>query len=77
MASKNVTLRLDSELLRRCKHIAVEEDKSLSQWLTELLEHAITQKDDYSGSRLRALKHLQNPSKLSGKKFSREEAYEV
>lgn len=77
MTSKNVTLRLDAELLKRCKHIAIEEDKSLSQWLTDILEHAITQKDDYSSARQRALKLLQNPSKLGGKKFSREEAYEV
>ena len=34
--TKNITLRMDEELLRKVKHIAVEHDMSVSAWIKKL-----------------------------------------
>ena len=34
--TKNITLRMDEEVLRKAKHIAVEHDMSLSAWIAEI-----------------------------------------
>ncbi len=39
--TKNITLRMDEELLRRAKHVAVEEDKSLSAWIADLIQSIV------------------------------------
>jgi predicted HicB family RNase H-like nuclease len=55
--SKNVTIRLDESIVRKCRHAAVEEDKSLSQWIADLMVREVstadaqrTAKDVTSGS---------------------------
>jgi len=42
--TKNITLRMDEQLLKDVKHIAVEEDMSVSAWINQLVEKA-TRKD--------------------------------
>jgi len=37
--AKNVTLRLDEAVLRKARHAAVEEDKSLSERVAGLITH--------------------------------------
>lgn len=75
--ARNVTLRLKDDLLLKARHIAVEEDKSLSQWLSEILEHAIGEREGYLQAREAALSALSRGLKLKGKRLTREEIYEV
>ena len=74
--SANVTLRLKEEILKKCRLIAVKEEKSLSQWLTDLLEEIITQRSDWESAKKSALRRLDNPFDLKGKPLSRDELYE-
>ena len=71
--TKNVTLKLDEGLLRRCRRLAVAKDKSLSQWLMELMVHA--KETAYGQARLRALKGMEKGFYLGGKPLTREEAH--
>ncbi len=75
--TKNVTLRLNEVLLKRARHIAVEDEKSLSQWLAEILEHAIEQREGYDRARSRGLVALERKLELKGKIPSRKDLYEV
>jgi hypothetical protein len=72
---KNVTLKLDERLLRRIRHIAVEEDTSVSAWVAHLIESALRDRDDYEASRREALDALEKPFHLGGHPLSREETH--
>ena len=73
--SKNVTIRLDETIVRKCRHAAVEEDKSLSQWIADLMVQAVTAADVHQDARARALKRLEKGFSLGGAPLSREEIY--
>ena len=52
--AKNVTIKLDEELLILCRHEAVEQDKSLSQWMADALAERVRDIDAYRMARERA-----------------------
>jgi predicted transcriptional regulator len=54
----NVTLKLDSELLREAKVLAAEEGRSISALLTERLEALVRERKEYDHARRRALARL-------------------
>lgn len=74
--TRNVTLRLDEEVLRRARHLAVEEDQSLSQWVTNLVSSTVSGKTDFATARRRAMKHLDAGLHLGGKPIQRENIYD-
>ncbi len=74
--TKNVTLKLDENLLKKSRQMAVEKEKSLSQWLTDLMVRAITDDGRYAQAKKRALERLRNGFHLGGQPLSREEAHE-
>lgn len=74
--SKNVTLKIDGVVLRKARDLAVKQNASLSQWLTDLVVHAVTAKSDFAAARQRALKRLDAGLKLGGKPLLRDEAHE-
>lgn len=39
--STNITLRLDEKLVRRIKHLAVDQQTSVSAWVGELVTRAV------------------------------------
>jgi hypothetical protein len=73
--SKNVTIRLDEAIVRKCRHAAVEEDKSLSQWIADLMIDAVSEVDVHHAARERALRRLKKGFALGGTPLSREEIY--
>jgi hypothetical protein len=73
--SKNVTIRLDESIVRKCRHAAVEEDKSLSQWIADLMTDAVSTADVHRVARERALRRLQKGFALGGTPLSRDEIY--
>jgi len=73
---KNLTLRLDDAVLRKARHLAVEEQKSLSQWVADLIAQSVARKEDYADARRRALARLERGMRLGGRPLSREEAHE-
>ena len=50
--TKNLTLRIDEVVLRRARHAAVEEDMSLSQWVSGLIQKAVGVESEYERARL-------------------------
>ena len=74
--TKNVTLRLDENLLIKAKHVAVEKGTSLSQWMTDLLKATINKENDFGKARKRAITHLKKGYRLGGKSIKREDLYD-
>ncbi|HSF18291.1 MAG TPA: DUF6364 family protein [Vicinamibacteria bacterium] len=74
--TKNVTLKLDETLLKKCRQIAVSKDKSLSQWVAELMARAVDEQSGYARARRRALTRLDRGFHLGGKPLSRESLHE-
>ena len=73
--AKNITLKLSEELLRRCRHAAVEEDKSTSQWVSDVLAKALGERGSHKVRRMNALRIMQDGFELGGSYLSREEAH--
>ena len=73
---KNVTLSIDEEILKLCRYEAVEQDKSLSQWVTDVLTEQVKGLEDYRLAKERARKRLSEGYHLGGVYPSREEAHE-
>lgn len=48
----NITLKLDSNLLRQAKVLAAQEGTSISAMLTAQLEHLVRQRRDYERARI-------------------------
>jgi hypothetical protein len=74
--AKNVTLKLDDAVLRRARHLAVEQNSSLSQWLTDLIIERVSAGPCYTAARRRALRRLDAGLRLGGKPLTREQAHE-
>jgi len=74
--NRNVTLRLDEAVLRKARHAAVEEDKSLSEWVADLVERETSDRQRKEKARLSALNRLRKGLNLGGIPLSRAEAHE-
>lgn len=64
--TRNVTLRLDVELIRKAKTRAAREATSLTRLLTRQLEKALRHEDSYEARRRRALALLERGFHLGG-----------
>ena len=73
--SKNVTLRLDEALLRKARHAAVDQEKSLTEWVSALIIRATSENDRYLSARERALKRIEKGFRLGGNPLSREDTH--
>ena len=76
MAKKNVTLQIDEEVLKQSRHLAVDEDVSLSEWVTNLITVAVRKGTGRESARRKALAVLASPLHLGGKILSRDELHE-
>ena len=74
--SKNITLSLDEAVLRKAKHAAVEEDKSVSEWVADLIVEVVSGKERSGSAKENALKRLKTGFHLGGKPFARKELHE-
>jgi len=72
---KNVTIWLDDQIIKNCRHVAVEEDKSLSQWIADERVKVVSAQDMKDEAKKRALKRLGDGLSLGGTPFPREEIY--
>jgi len=60
----NITLKLDSDLLRQVKIWAAEDDISISAMLTERLEQMVRERETFARARKRALARLRQGMNL-------------
>lgn len=72
---KNITIKLDAEQLRRVRHIAVDEETSVSGWVSRLIETELHNRDAYELAREKALADLETPLSLGGQPLTREEVH--
>ena len=73
--TKNLTLRMDQAFVRKCRQVAVAQDKSLSQWVTDLILEALSTEALFLEAKKRASRRLKAGFKLGGRPLSREEAH--
>jgi len=77
MPSKtNITLKIDTELLREIKILAAREGTSISALMTELLANRVKRDLHYEQAKRRALARLRQGLDLGGRPLSRDEIYE-
>jgi hypothetical protein len=74
--TRNVTLRVDEEILRECRFAAVEEDRSLSQWIVDQITNAVQHRKTFKSAKSRAVRRLATGYHLGGKPLSRESLHE-
>ncbi len=73
----NVTLKLDSEILRQVRIIAAEEGSSISGLLASKLEEIVKQRSSYERAKKSALARLRKGFKLGWvRPASRDELHE-
>ena len=81
--TKNITLRMDEDLLRKVKHIAVEHDMSVSAWISDVIRK-VTDADveaekkrlEYEKAKAVVFKAMEEAGHYGGRKFTREEMHE-
>lgn len=73
---KNLTIKLEERIIKRGRHIAIEEDKSLSQWVAEILAAEIIKRESRASVRKSALNFLRQGFALGGKPMSRDDVHE-
>lgn len=72
----NITLRLDEKTLRRLKHLAVDQQTSVSAWVGELITRAVAELDSFEPARKRALRAMKQPVVVQEGPLGREETHE-
>jgi predicted transcriptional regulator len=73
---KNITLKIDDHLLTRVRHLAVDENKSVSAWVSELIARTLHEADEYEQARREAIDTLKVGFHLGGRPLSREEVHD-
>ena len=73
---RNITVQIDEALLKSSRHLAVDKNQSLSEWVANLISQAVKKSSGHAASRRRALAVLNSPLKLGGNVLSREDIHE-
>ena len=74
--TRNVTIRLDEKMIKKCRHAAVEEDKSLSRWIADVLAGVVFERESFEAARKRALARLELGFRLGGRALGRKQIHE-
>ncbi len=76
--TKNITLRMDEQLLKDVKHIAVEEEMSVSAWITQAVKRATRKDVRYEEAKAFIMKAMEEAPDYGdgGKTFTRDEMHE-
>ncbi len=69
--TKNVTLKLDEEILKLCRHEAVEAGTSLSQWIAGTVSEKVGVQQLHESLRRHALSVLDSGMDLGGAPLAR------
>jgi hypothetical protein len=74
--SANITLRLDERTIKRIRHLAVDRETSVSAWVAELIQRALTELDGFEPARARAMQALERPVPVDDGPLSRDQTHE-
>ncbi len=73
---KKITLKMDAQILTRVRHLAVDKNKSVSAWVSELIERALNEADQYEQTRREVIDTLTIGFHLGGRPLSREAVHD-
>jgi hypothetical protein len=51
-SKRNITVQIDEALLKSSRHLAVDENQSLSEWVANLIAAAVKKSSGYAASKL-------------------------
>jgi hypothetical protein len=74
--TKNITLRMDEQLLKDVKHIAVEKDMSVSAWITQVVEKEAKSDLRYDEAAKGIMRMMEEAKDYGGKIYTRDEMHE-
>ena len=57
-------------MLNRVKHVAVDDDKSVSAWVSDLIVTSLKERDEYEAARKGALNDLNKRLRLGGTRLA-------
>lgn len=73
--SKNVTLRMDEQLLAELRHRAVDAHMSLSAWITATLSNLAPKASELDSARARAIARMEKGFHLGGSPIDRDDIH--
>lgn len=74
--TSNITLRLDEKTLRRIRHLAVDQQTSVSAWVGALVTRTVAELDGFEPARRRARQAMQQPVPAREGPLDREQVHE-
>lgn len=74
--TKNITLRMDETLLRNLKHLATDQNLSVSAWITQVLRKNADRQQSLQQQKKNAWSVTEKTFHLGGKAFDRESCYD-
>ena len=76
--TKNITIRMDEQLLKDVKHIAVEHDMSVSAWITQTVEKAAKRDFRYEEAASGIMRLMEEAKDYgdAGRTYTRDEMHE-
>ena len=74
--TKNITIRMDEQLLKDVKHLAVEHDMSVSAWIKQVVEQEAHKTMRYEEAKAFALKAMEEAPAYGGNIPTRDEMHE-
>lgn len=74
--TKNITLRMDEQLLKDVKHIAVEHDMSVSAWITQVVKKEAKSDLRYEEAAESIVRMMEEAKDYGGKTYTRDEMHE-
>lgn len=76
MGKSNITLKIDTQLLRKIKILAAKQETSISALLISLLEEQVSKDLEYEQAKKRALTRMRQGYDLGFKPIPRDELHE-
>ena len=76
MAKTNITLKIDTDLLKKVKILAAQRESSITALITDLLEEKLEKDLDYEQAKQRALARLEKGYDLGSQPVPRDELHE-
>ena len=76
MGKSNITLKIDTQLLRKIKILAAKQETSISALLISLLEEQVSKDLEYEQAKKRALARMRQGYDLGFKPIPRDELHE-
>ena len=74
--TSDITLHLDDRTFEKIRQLAVEQNTSVSVWVSELVTRTVAERERFEQARRRALDAMHQPIALQEGPLTREQAHE-